>query len=609
MKHSYLKFGFAISASVILAGCVDDNYDLSDIDTTTRIPVNNLVIPINLSDIVLDDVIDLADNDNISEVVIDGKKAYAIEKGGEISTDDITVDPMHINAPSIESKHINLSATVPLGSKKHAPSLDDLKINYTIDSEMLSGFGFKTDNIDPAVVAVKNVKSSGQISLQIRFTLPQWLANDVGKVTFKDVALKLPKGLLMADGTPARFEHGTYNPATGTAIVNDDILTNGSREILIGIKAEQLDLQMAGVNIVDHAIDYSGETGLAGSGTIALTPRLENITLPTEFTLNGDFDLSSFSVKSVSGTIDYQAEGIDIEPIDLSDLPDFLADSQTNILLANPQVYLGAVNTTAPYHTGVSGQVELESIFGYGNDAPVRTENSPSFSIGYDRGATMYNIVLAPDTDNLNLLGEYPNPTKYQFGALSTILSNPANGEGGLPKKIHVSLPSLRFYGDAVDFPIGQGDGTSFGKIDGITGSYKFFAPLALKDNSMIVYSKTEEDISTEDVDKVTINKVHLSAIAFTDVPFKVELSVALFNKAGKQIGVPTEKMVILPGQSTPVQLGISSTPDSPIKDIYSVQYRAHVLADGDERPLSPNQIVKLSNIRITLDGYYDTDF
>ncbi|MDE5657722.1 MAG: hypothetical protein K2I25_01540 [Muribaculaceae bacterium] len=39
---------FAALTTVALTGCVDDKYDLSDIDTTAGIKVNDLVVPVNI---------------------------------------------------------------------------------------------------------------------------------------------------------------------------------------------------------------------------------------------------------------------------------------------------------------------------------------------------------------------------------------------------------------------------------------------------------------------------------------------------------------------------------------------------------------------------------
>lgn len=46
LKLHLLAAGTA--AVVMLGACVDDNYSLDDIDTTTRITVDNLTLPVNI---------------------------------------------------------------------------------------------------------------------------------------------------------------------------------------------------------------------------------------------------------------------------------------------------------------------------------------------------------------------------------------------------------------------------------------------------------------------------------------------------------------------------------------------------------------------------------
>lgn len=63
-------------ASMPLTACIDDNYDISDIDTTAEIKVNNLVVPVNLDEITLSNVFDLDDESVVKEV--DGIYATAL---------------------------------------------------------------------------------------------------------------------------------------------------------------------------------------------------------------------------------------------------------------------------------------------------------------------------------------------------------------------------------------------------------------------------------------------------------------------------------------------------------------------------------------------------
>jgi len=73
------------------ASCVDDNYDLSDIDTTTRVTVDNLTVPMNMDPLVLSDIISIDEDSKIQAVTIDGKEFYALSQKGEFNSDPLYV--------------------------------------------------------------------------------------------------------------------------------------------------------------------------------------------------------------------------------------------------------------------------------------------------------------------------------------------------------------------------------------------------------------------------------------------------------------------------------------------------------------------------------------
>lgn len=63
----------ALAALSLLTGCIDDSYDLSDVDTTTRVNINDLVLPVNIDPVTLGDVISIDPDSKIQTVSIGGK--------------------------------------------------------------------------------------------------------------------------------------------------------------------------------------------------------------------------------------------------------------------------------------------------------------------------------------------------------------------------------------------------------------------------------------------------------------------------------------------------------------------------------------------------------
>lgn len=104
-----------------LTGCVDDNYDLSDIDTTTELKVNDLTVPLNLKDIYLDKVIDLDDSDPDAVIKVrevNGQRCYVLSKGGNFSADPKSIDK--IEAPRPDYKEMTTTRIFANGTGRSA---------------------------------------------------------------------------------------------------------------------------------------------------------------------------------------------------------------------------------------------------------------------------------------------------------------------------------------------------------------------------------------------------------------------------------------------------------------------------------------------------------
>ena len=86
-----------------LTGCIDSNYDLDNMDKTVGLSVNNLVVPVNLGPITLNDVIEIDEEDPdraIFKEEINGKEVYLVKKGGDFSSDEIHISTFHVNPPT-----------------------------------------------------------------------------------------------------------------------------------------------------------------------------------------------------------------------------------------------------------------------------------------------------------------------------------------------------------------------------------------------------------------------------------------------------------------------------------------------------------------------------
>ena len=93
----------AMATTLGLASCVNEDYDLSNLDTTIGVKVNDLTLALNLDAITLDKVIDLNEGDQLKEVIdpATGEKVYAVLEDGSFESDPITINGFSTDAPVI----------------------------------------------------------------------------------------------------------------------------------------------------------------------------------------------------------------------------------------------------------------------------------------------------------------------------------------------------------------------------------------------------------------------------------------------------------------------------------------------------------------------------
>lgn len=571
MQINRFSFGKGFISMVIalsLTGCVDDKYDLKDIDTTSRVTVNNLTVPVNLESIKLDNVIDMDDNENIKTLTdANGNKYYALQEDGDFSTSSFHIDAISVPAVPIAplEYHVGLNLKTRSAFSGSVSMPSDLP---------MSEYHFNLNNIDPALISLKNIKAQNPITLEVKLSVNREFVSNGNQVTFKNVNFRLPWGLISdAKG---------YDKATGHLVI-DELPVNNDGTAKFTFKATGLELGSRG-QIKNHKLDISDQIGLTAA---EIAFELNSMNVPGQIDINLDFDISSFIVNSFSGEIDYHMDNIDIDPISLSDLPDFLNSPDTKISIANPTIDVDVNNPVGGYGIEGRGYIKLTSDFNNGNTT---TAQSDMFTIGTN-GA---DLSFGPGAT----AGSH-----VEFNNLSNILLN--GNVGGLPEKIYVNLVELQFVGEATDFPLGN-------DIENAKGKYTFDAPLGFGDGSIVVYEDTESGWSSDDLDKVYIEHIKLNAKCSTNLPVGISLKVIPVDKNGDQIPVKEDssKFDVEPNSNNKeVSLTIEGA-NGPITNFDGVTFRAVITQNsGNTEAIGPDQYIELNDLRIAVDGYYETDF
>ncbi len=586
MKRQTLVNGLlSITAVTLMTGCVDDKYDLTDIDTTSRFTVNNLTVPVNLSEIKLKNVINLDDNENIT--VENGE--YVLAKGGSIAPTEFNIARVHVTAPTITPTKIEIGLSgLPVAPGTYIPYLIDLGTINIAQSDLV-GYEFKMQNVDKSLECLKNIKTS-PIEVKVVLTVPDGLASSENRITFDKLELQLPWGLEDVTGV------AEYNKSNGKATVTG-VQVGADGKAVVNISASGLELNEKG-EIKNRELAISGQVGVLG-GQLHLS--VQNVTLPNSLDIAVNYEVSAFDVEKFSGKINYDMDNINIAPISLNDLPDFLDSPETNLFIANPEITIDVNNPVAQYGLEGKGKITLISTFKNGKSIP---RTSEVFNLIDHDGDGKCKIILTPNV----VAGQ---EDMYAFPDLGYVLTyyekDPAGiGLGwGLPKSIAVEIGDLNFAGEVMDFPLSN--------IGSASGNYSFNAPLGFEYGSKVFYETTEADWGSEDLEKVNIKTINITANCTTDLPVGIKLSVVPVDKNGNVIAVEEDSRgfdVPAYANGAPVTLKIAAKNGGTISGFDGVRFKATIAQMHHENTeaLGPDQLIKLEDLRVTVDGYYEKE-
>lgn len=528
MKITKLTYAALLVGSIGMAtSCIDDKYDLDNINTSTAIKLNNLTVPVKLSEITLDDVldVDMDDPDAIIQIKTDaaGNRYYAIVKGGYFSADPVFIGELEaVSEFSIPSFDIPGNGTIEDRTVPFSYLINnvDESLNY------LSKFGLKESNLL-------------QISLDVY----------PATASLNNVVIKIP------DTFVAYYNGSTIS--NGNVAVN---IVNGHLEYPLYITEMRFEPVLTPND--QRQIDIAGVIGLA-SATVSNPSG--DVTL--------QFNMSPFTANVVSGSIEYHVDVPTIEPVELTDLPDFLTDGESQLILQNPQLYLDFTQLNgANYNTSLN----------------IYPEGEGTSEIMIPDLVFQETLILAPDIYDLGMPAMYDSPVTVPAPQLMNILYG-----NGIPERINFEMGTTYLDGDVQNLELG---------VDKLLeGSYTFFSPLAFANGTKIIYSKTEDDFFGDDMEDVEVSLLELSTNVTTNLPFAVNLVVYPLDKDGK---VLDQASGTVPANAKNSLLDIKFT--KPFKGLDGMRFTV-TADDMNGTSLTPEQYLLLENIRATVTGEYVT--
>ena len=612
-------------ATLSFFSCINDDYDLSDVDTTVGVKVNDLTIPLNLDEVTLKSVLDLGDDSQIKE--INGE--YAVVENGEFSSEQIDIPSFTIKAPVIEpikevlpsflhiteddimswvgasgAKKINVEI---MGVEKEVEIDDELKLISFDIKNAKTEFKIEADDIDKAIVNIDTIGAVAKIRISLGF---DGLENFVDAFELENLVVQLPKGLnaTVSDG-------GKYDIESGR-LSFERLVSDKGMEADIEIAISDIYSDKAGAKLENGYFSFENE--LWAEGTLAVYARnlkdnvnildlikVESVAYKCALTFpDGNIKITTFT-----GDIQYEVDGINVDPVSMKDIPDLLSQSGTDVKLVNPQIYVELNNPVyEDYKVYATTSLEL---------VPNPNATGDQFKVDVKVDAPMNQFCMSPNKpDNYyknqgnGLLDvDFTNAEYLPFTNLGNILSG-----DGLPESIDINVVDPKIPAQHVkDFELGQ-------KLGAVKGTYVFYAPLALAEGSKIKYTDTFDEWNDADIDAIEISKVKVNADMDSDIPFELEVKAFPIDKAGNKImdnGKVVEgkaymidangnPMDVIPAKANgPIVIEIEGTVRHLDGIILDAEIHGKDAATSQGNALKPGQHIKLNNLRIQVSGEY----
>lgn len=580
MKRFFIYSCVLTGLPLLLTGCVDKDYDLSDLDTTTDIRVDNLVLPVNLDAITLNDIFDIDSESKIQPITINGQEFYAVTEHGEINSQPINIPEFSVITPQIQPSVANFDLLPAISAKA---AVTKLSYDYNLRDFDSQSVEIKASGIDDAVIQLDELKNTPTpVKITFAANLP-----DYATISFPELQLIIIKGLEF-NNLPSNYK---YNKTTGELNITDLLCVNNVATIDLTLSG--IDLTLTNTSIKDGNFSLKDHIDLVeGIMRAEIDPEQvgEGYTPSTSVAFTVTSSVGDFEATHVSGIVEYKLTGdqLNIAPVDLTGVPDFLNQDGTDIKLANPQIYLNLNNPVAPYNLYYQTGIEFTAVRESGSETFTPDNNKQIATRANYAGP--YNFLLSPENTSSPLPDYSTGLEHIPFTGLTDLLSG-----DGLPDQIEIKLidPEVPRQ-KVVNFELGH-------DISSVSGSYDFIAPIALKNGSEIIYSDTKDGWSDDDLDKLMIEILSVEADVTSTIPMNATLTAYPIDKDGRTIASAKAETTI-PANAKDNHIVIKM--QGPIKDLDGITFTAR-LTPGSEEALAPSQTITLKNLKATVSGHY----
>lgn len=564
-----------------LVACVDDTYDLNDVDLTVTVG-GDLAIPgLNTEEITLEKILKLENN---SSVQADAEGNYTLTQQGKASKTEVTIDPV-----TIKRSDMDISSTMDhIISFRFDPAWLNLPQfqNVVLNREVTMKDSITVDKQD-LTKDLLDIKSAKVDNMPVRFHL-RFLGFASVVYLQAGFSMNMPSYVMIKSDDPrVRTERNRM-------IFTEDVAMESGKDVIVDGWVTSIDfeaLKERGMGIVEPGHLYV-EDEFYSTGTAYL--KVSDITVEqaslVNITLQSQVEQGNMYLTEVVAKVDPDID-IHVDPINVVNIPDFLNDDDAIIDLKDPRMFLTVSNPTP---VDINLTAELVSVKDNqeldGSRVHIGSETETDQQIIIPANTENYRICIHRLSDDVGIDAD----RIVTVPELNNIIEK-------IPDVIKIE-PEAKAVQNYYTIPLGS----SYQ----VTGDYQFEAPLQFNERTEIIYS---EEMSgwASDMKQVDANEAVITVKLTNTIPLNMVLSADVIDESGNVLSGVTV--------STDGEI-LSGTPDSPqVSDLQiivkpdavgilhrmdGIRYR--VVARADEKTddvLNENQSLKLDDVRIVLKG------
>ena len=618
-KNFFFGIGCLALASCLLSACVDDKYDVNDMDMTIG-STSDLALPsLSTDSILLKNIMDLGEDDIIK--VKDGE--FRLVTSGQANMTETEVNEITISKPDIEAVHTNVQLNTNGNPARYraVAGVPDETFAYTITELNKAFFEVnETSNvISEDLVDVDAVAFKEGIVLKSTLNLTFSNGGDfIKKIHLQNLSLSTPKDLSFEKAELTYTQNGqsrTNQVSISDGLVSisgeNDVVVDAGKPVYLALTLDMAEVNGNGISFVNKKIEINSLFKFNGTFAIK-SEEFENLSaaqlqqiqdngiasvIPQEVA----FDIvSAFSDNISVVRVDAIAQKAvsEPEPIVLDNMPNFLKDESVKIVLNNPPFIIEwnnpfpAGSLVNPDAAAVKNNLTIESV--KGDEVIARKLATLS---GIPSGKSILVLADAPATAEV--------PARYaSYNRINVVVENLNELLMTIPDKICINFAPVTIA--LKDLVPGQYNT----QVD-----YCVDTPLEFLDGSKLIYEDVEDvEDDMDDASDFDAKAIEIQANVVTNLPMDLTLSVDALDRNGRSLkgGVIDVNDVVVGAhkgdisETTTQAVVINITPREGhsirelLQNMAKFVYRAEFEGEGK---LYENASIKLTNVKATIKG------